>query len=89
MRRHVRLQDRGRAAGDVCVPDVSADFLRDGRMRRAGIVWFPPLWQQMAHFVRTGFLINYKDYMDTCLFYYGTTTFAEVTACDARFHHCQ
>ena len=58
-------------------------------MRRAGIVWFPPLWQQMAHFVRIGFLINNKDYMDTCLFYYGTTTFAEVTACDARSHYCQ
>ena len=63
---------------DVCVDDVSTDFQHGGGMRRRGIAWFPPLWKQMGHFMRTGFLVDNKEYMATCYFYYGTVTFAEV-----------
>lgn len=58
--------------------DVSTDYKRTGDMKRNGIVWFPPLWRQAINFIKTGFLVDNKEYQRTCEFYWGDVTFQEV-----------
>lgn len=33
---------------------VATDYRYDGRMKREGIAWFPPVWDQVQHFLRKG-----------------------------------
>lgn len=64
---------------EVLVDVVSTDYRRNGVMKRDNIVWFPPLWRQMINFLTTGMLIDSKEYCRTCEYYWGDTTFAEVS----------
>lgn len=63
----------------VTVDDVSTDFKRTGQMKRENIVWFPPLWKQALNFLKTGFLVDNKEFQRTCNFYWGDITFQEVS----------
>lgn len=67
-------------ARDCLVDNVSTDYLGDGSMKQQGVGWFPPVWQQMLHFLRTGYLINNKGFQRTCDYYWGDTTFEEAYA---------
>ncbi|KAL1521049.1 hypothetical protein AB1Y20_022604 [Prymnesium parvum] len=39
--------------------------------------WFPPLHEQVSHFLRSGVLVRSEDFEKTTRAYYGTVTFAE------------
>ena len=62
---------------DVLVDTVSTDFKGTGEMERLNIRWFPPLWKQAINFLKTGFLVDNKEFMRTCQFYYENITFEE------------
>lgn len=55
----------------------STDFKGTGEMARLNLRWFPPLWRQALNFIKTGFLVDNKDFMNTCKFYYEDITFEE------------
>lgn len=65
---------------EVLVDDCSTDWKRTGEMARRGINWFPPLWKQALNFIKTGFLMDNKEYQRTCEFYWGDITFEEAYA---------
>lgn len=65
---------------DCLVDNVSTDYRGDGSMKRYNISWFPPVWTQMIHFLRTGYLIDNKGFQKTCDYYWGDTTFEEAYA---------
>ena len=50
---------------DILQEDISIRF------KNHGIVWFPPLWTQVQHFLRTGFLVDGSFFERTTKHYYG------------------
>mmetsp|Transcript_19905 Transcript_19905/g.25971 ORF Transcript_19905/g.25971 Transcript_19905/m.25971 type:complete len:804 (-) Transcript_19905:92-2503(-) len=63
---------------DYVIQDsVSTDFRHDGSQKAQGIRWFPPLTNQLRHFMSKGVLIDRVEFKRTCNYYYGDITFAE------------
>jgi TAG lipase/steryl ester hydrolase/phospholipase A2/LPA acyltransferase len=62
----------------VIHPLVSTDYRRDGAQAE-GIRWFPPLRDQLRHFLRHRVLMDSGEFKRCCDWYYGDCTFAEVT----------
>ena len=62
---------------DVLVPGVSTDYTKDGRQRREGHRFFPPLWQQLLNFASSRVLVDREAFKRTCDFYWGEMTFLE------------
>lgn len=62
---------------DVCVPQVSTDFARDGRMKRENIRWFPKVVDMGAYWMKHKLMVDSKEFKRTCDFYYGDITFEE------------
>lgn len=58
-----------------CIDTVSTDFRKDGSMRRQRVAWFPPLITQALHFVRTGYLVDNREFLRCCEFYWGDISF--------------
>ena len=56
---------------------VSTDYRQDGSMRRGNISWFPPLYSQAIHFLKTGYLVDNVEFCRTTEYYYGNVTFEE------------
>ena len=68
---------------DVCVPNVSTDFMRTGEQRRRNIRWFPEMFNMGMNWVKEGVLVKSEDFRECCYFYYGEATFEE-----GSFFHC-
>ena len=62
---------------DVLVPGVSTDYTKDGRQKREGHRFFPPLWQQLLNFASSRVLVDREAFKRTCDFYWGEMTFLE------------
>ena len=61
----------------VCVPNVSTDFMRTGRMKKENIRWFPTLMEMGTYWMKNKLLVDSKDFKKCCDFYYGNITFEE------------
>ena len=56
---------------------VSTDYKQDGSMKREKISWFPSIYTQAIHFLKTGYLIDNMEFCRTTEYYYGNITFEE------------
>lgn len=62
---------------DVCVSNVSTDYLLNGEMKKNNIRWFPPVMEMGAYWLKHKLLVDSADFKKCCDFYYGDTTFEE------------
>mmetsp|Transcript_12867 Transcript_12867/g.18900 ORF Transcript_12867/g.18900 Transcript_12867/m.18900 type:complete len:817 (+) Transcript_12867:168-2618(+) len=62
---------------DVCVPNVSTDFLLNGEMKKKNIRWFPPVMEMGAYWLKKSLLVDSSDFKRCCDFYFGDFTFEE------------
>ena len=62
---------------DVCVPNVSTDYMRNGKMKEQNIRWFPPLMDMASYWMRKKLLVDSNEFRRTCEFYYSDITFEE------------
>jgi hypothetical protein len=62
---------------EVCVPEVSTDFRRDGRMRKERIRWFPSMAEMAAYWMKHKLLVDSAEFRRTCQFFYADITFEE------------
>lgn len=61
----------------VCVPNVSTDYLSNGEMKRQNIRWFPKPWEMATYWLKHKLLVDSAEFRRTCEFYYGSITFEE------------
>jgi len=61
----------------VCVPNVSTDFMKSGKMKKENIRWFPSLMEMGTFWMKNKLLVDSKDFKKCCDFYYGDITFEE------------
>lgn len=64
--------------------ELTTDFRRNGRMKKEGICWFPSLPVQALNFLRTGYLVENKEFMKCCMYYFGDMTFAGILLYEVR-----
>ena len=62
---------------DVCVSNVSTDYLFSGRMRKENIRWFPSLLEMGKNWLKSRILVDSNEFKSCCDFYYGDVTFEE------------
>lgn len=62
---------------DVCVSNVSTDYLFTGRMKKENIRWFPSLLEMGRNWLESRILVDSKFFKRCCDFYYGDVTFEE------------
>ena len=62
---------------DVCVRNVSTDYMLDGTMKRENIRWFPKLVDMGATWLKSSLLVESSEFKRCCDFYFGDTTFEE------------
>lgn len=62
---------------EVCVPNVSTDFLGTGEQKKMNIRWFPPIMDMAAYWLKNRLLVDSALFRKTCEFYYGDLTFEE------------
>jgi predicted acylesterase/phospholipase RssA len=62
---------------DICVSHVSTDYLLTGRMKEGNIRWFPTLWEMGRNWLKSGILVDSKEFKRCCDFYFGDMTFEE------------
>ena len=65
---------------DVCVSNVSTNFMLTGEMKEKNIRWFPPLWDMAAYWMKNKLLIDGDSFHRTCEFYFKDYTFEEAFA---------
>ena len=62
---------------DVCVDNVSTDYLWDGTMKKENIRWFPTPLEMASYWLKTRLMVDSKEFKRCCEFYYKSITFAE------------
>jgi len=62
---------------DICVSTVSTDYMRTGEMKRLGVSWFPSLYRMGADWIKSGLVMDSKEFFRCCEFYYSNITFEE------------
>ena len=62
---------------DVCVSNVSTDYMFTGEMKEKNIRWFPPMWEMASYWMKHKLLVDAEYFQRTCEHYYGTCTFDE------------
>ena len=62
---------------DICVNTVSTDYMRTGEMKRLGVSWFPSLYRMGADWMKSGLVMDSKEFFRCCEFYYSNITFEE------------
>lgn len=62
---------------DICVNTVSTDYMRDGSMGKKGVSWFPSLYSMGSRFLRGQLVMDSKEFLDCCQYYYSDITFEE------------
>jgi len=62
---------------DVCVSNVSTDYMLNGEMKLKNIRWFPPVMEMGAYWLKHKLLVDSADFKRCCDFYYGDITFEE------------
>jgi len=62
---------------DVCVANVSTDFLCTGQMKKENIRWFPTLWEMGRNWLKSRLLVDSKEFKRCCDFYFEDVTFEE------------
>lgn len=62
---------------DVCVPNVSTDYLFNGEMKKKNIRWFPTVMEMGAYWLKKSLLVDSLDFKRCCDFYFGDFTFEE------------
>jgi predicted acylesterase/phospholipase RssA len=62
---------------DVCVSNVSTDYLENGEMKKKNIRWFPPVMEMGAYWLKHKLLVDSADFKRCCDFYFGESTFEE------------
>lgn len=62
---------------DICVNTVSTDYMLTGEMKRKRVSWFPELYKMGAYWLKTRLLMDSKEFLRCCEFYYSDTTFEE------------
>lgn len=62
---------------DVCVSNVSTDYLLTGRMKKENIRWFPSLLEMGRNWLESRILVDSNFFKRCCDFYYGDVTFEE------------
>ena len=55
---------------DICVNTVSTDYMRDGSMGKKGVSWFPSLYSMGSRFLRGQLVMDSKEFLDCCQYYY-------------------
>lgn len=71
----------------ISVPTATTDFWKNGDMKKKHIRWFPPLWDQILRYIRTGYLVDNRAFQETCAYHFGDMTFAEAYE-KTRRHVC-
>ena len=62
---------------DICVNTVSTDYMLTGEMKRQGVSWFPSIYKMAQLWFKTGQVIDSKEFLRCCRFYYSDITFEE------------
>lgn len=62
---------------DICVNTVSTDYMLTGEMKRQGVSWFPSIYKMGELWMKTGLLMDAKEFLRCCQFYYSDITFEE------------
>jgi predicted acylesterase/phospholipase RssA len=62
---------------EVCVPTVSTDYGRNGKMKELNIRWFPPMVDMIAYWMKHRLVVDSAEFGRTCEFYYADVTFEE------------
>lgn len=62
---------------DICVNTVSTDYMLTGEMKRQGVSWFPSMYKMGELWMKTGLLMDAKEFLRCCQFYYSDITFEE------------
>ena len=61
----------------VCVPNVSTDFLGTGKQKKLNIHWFPTAMEMASYWFKNKLLMDINEFRRTAEFYYGDITFEE------------
>mmetsp|Transcript_11508 Transcript_11508/g.24570 ORF Transcript_11508/g.24570 Transcript_11508/m.24570 type:complete len:1054 (+) Transcript_11508:172-3333(+) len=62
---------------DICINTVSTDYMLTGEMKRKNISWFPELYKMGAYWLKHRLLMDSKEFLQCCEFYYSDITFEE------------
>lgn len=62
---------------DICVNTVSTDYMLNGEMKRQGVSWFPSIYKMGETWMKSGVLMDSKEFFRCCEFYYSNITFEE------------
>jgi TAG lipase/steryl ester hydrolase/phospholipase A2/LPA acyltransferase len=62
---------------DICINTVSTDYMLTGEMKRLGVSWFPSLYRMGADWMKSGLVMDSKEFFRCCEFYYSNITFEE------------
>lgn len=62
---------------DICVSTVSTDYMLNGEMKRLGVSWFPSIYKMGSFWLKKRLLMDGKEFLRCCQFYYSDITFEE------------
>jgi len=62
---------------DICVNTVSTDYMLNGEMKRLGVSWFPPITKMVELWFKEKLVMDSKEFLNCCQFYYKDITFEE------------
>jgi len=62
---------------DICVNTVSTDYMLTGEMKRKNVSWFPELYKMGAYWLKNRLLMDSKEFLRCCEFYYSDITWEE------------
>jgi len=66
---------------DICIKEVSTDYVgngcKHGEMKAKGVSWFPDPTKMASNWMKTGLVMDSKEFLRCCLFYYSDYTFEE------------
>ena len=66
---------------DICIKTVSTDYVgngcKHGEMKAKGVSWFPDPTKMASNWMKTGLVMDSKEFLRCCLFYYSDYTFEE------------
>eukprot|EP00584_Thalassiosira_punctigera_P002137 CAMPEP_0172532972 /NCGR_PEP_ID=MMETSP1067-20121228/5828_1 /TAXON_ID=265564 ORGANISM="Thalassiosira punctigera, Strain Tpunct2005C2" /NCGR_SAMPLE_ID=MMETSP1067 /ASSEMBLY_ACC=CAM_ASM_000444 /LENGTH=1002 /DNA_ID=CAMNT_0013317549 /DNA_START=112 /DNA_END=3120 /DNA_ORIENTATION=+ len=62
---------------DICVNTVSTDYMLTGEMERKNVSWFPELYKMGLYWLKHRLLMDSKEFLRCCEFYYKDITFEE------------